>query len=112
VRAALRELRRPEALAANPLAVARVVRDRGAGEPVAEVLEALLREAVASLQADPRDEKLHRALDRAYMRPAQSHEAAAELLGVPLSSFRRHLARGTARVAAWLWERELYGAGR
>jgi hypothetical protein len=111
VRAALRDLRRPEALAANPLAVARVVRDRSAGEPVAEVLEALLREAVASLQADPRDEKLHRALDRTYMRPVPSHEAAAELLGVPLSSFRRHLARGTERVAAWLWERELYGAG-
>jgi DNA-directed RNA polymerase specialized sigma24 family protein len=88
------------------------VRDRGAGEPVAEVLEALLREAVASLQADPRDEKLHRALDRTYLRPAPSHEAAAELLGVPLSSFRRHLARGTERVAAWLWERELYGSGR
>jgi hypothetical protein len=111
VRAALRDLRRPDALAANPLAVARVVRDRGAGEPVAEVLEALLREAVASLQADPRDEKLYRALDRTYMRPAASHEAAAELLGVPLSSFRRHLARGTERVAARLWERELYGAG-
>jgi hypothetical protein len=109
VRAALRGLHRPEALAANPLADARVVRDRGAGEPVAEVLEALLREAVASLQADPRDEKLYRALDRTYLRPAPSHEAAAELLGVPLSSFRRHLARGTDRVAAWLWERELYG---
>jgi hypothetical protein len=112
VRAALRDLRRPDALAANPLAVARVVRDRGAGEPVAEVLEALLREAVASLQADPRDEKLHRALDRTYLRAAPSHEAAAELLGVPLSSFRRHLARGTERVTAWLWERELYGPGR
>jgi hypothetical protein len=111
VRAALRDLRRPEALAANPLAVARVVRDRGAGEPVAEVLEALLREAVASLQLDPRDEKLHRALDRAYLRPAGSQEAAAELLGVPVSSFRRHLARGSERVAAWLWERELYGPG-
>jgi hypothetical protein len=110
VRAALRGLHRPEALAANPLADARVVRDRGAGEPVAEVVEALLREAVASLQVDPRDEKLHRALDRTYLRPAPSHEAAAELLGVPLSSFRRHLARGTERVAAWLWERELYGS--
>jgi hypothetical protein len=109
VRAALRDLHRPEALAANPLAVSRVVRDRGAGEPVGEVLEALLREAVASLQADPRDEKLHRALDRVYLRRAPSHEAAAELLGVPLSSFRRHLARGTERVTAWLWERELYG---
>jgi hypothetical protein len=112
VRAALRDLRRPEALAANPLAVARVVRDRGAGEPVAEVLEALLREAVAALQADPRDEKLYRALDRTYLRPAPSHESAAELLAVPLSSFRRHLARGTERVAGWLWERELYGPGR
>jgi hypothetical protein len=112
VRAALRDLRRPDLLAANPLAVARVVRDRSAGEPVAEVLEAVLREAVASLQGDPRDEKLHRALDRTFMRPAPSHEAAAELLGVPLSSFRRHLARGTERVTSWLWERELYGTGR
>jgi DNA-directed RNA polymerase specialized sigma24 family protein len=43
--------------------------------------------------------------------PPPSHEAAAELLGVPLSSFRRHLARGSERVAAWLWERELYGPG-
>ena len=109
VRAALRDLHRPDALTASPLAASRMVRDRGDGDPPGEVLEALLREAVAAQQLDPRDEKLHRALDRTYVRPAPTHEAAAELLGVPLSSFRRHLARGTERVAAWLWERELYG---
>lgn len=111
VRRALRDLHRPEALAANPLTRARVVGDRSAADPPAEVLEALLREAVAALAADPRADSLHRALDRTYVRPAPSQEKAAELLGVPLSSFRRHLARGCERVTEWLWQRELYGPG-
>lgn len=109
VRRALRDLHRPAALAANPLTRARVVGDRSASEPPGEVLEALLREAVAVLGTDPRAESMQRALDRTYVRPAPSQEKAAELLGVPLSSFRRHLARGTERVTEWLWQRELYG---
>jgi AAA ATPase domain len=108
-RRALQDLHRPEALARNPLARTRAVRDRGDGEAPAEVVEALLREAVAALASDPRGEKLHRAVDRAYVHAAPTQERAAEVLGVPLSSFRRHLARGTERVIAWLWERELYG---
>ena len=37
-------------------------------------------------------------------------EAAAEVLGLPYSTYRRHLAQGVARIVAWLWDREVYGA--
>ena len=56
------------------------------------------------------DEKLYRALDATYLRPAANQEAAAERLGLPFSTYRRHLSTGVERVAAWLWERELHGA--
>ena len=42
--------------------------------------------------------------------PAPSQERAAERLGIPFSTYRYHLARGTAHVVAWLWQRELNGA--
>jgi DNA-directed RNA polymerase specialized sigma24 family protein len=108
VRQALRDLHDPQALARNPLASARVVADRADGEPPGEVLEALLREAIAALR-HPRDEKLQRVLDRTYLRPAATQEDAADLLGLPSSTYRRHLARAVERVADWLWQRELYG---
>ncbi len=59
-----------------------------------------------------RDAELERlrAVDRTYLRPAPTQEAAAELLGVPFSTYRRHLSQGVGRVVAWLWDRELYGA--
>lgn len=75
------------------------------------VLVQLLREAAEVLRADPRGEKLYRALDRTYLRPAETQERAAEVLGLPFSTYRRHLTRGVERVVTWLWERELYGAG-
>ena len=100
-RQALRDLHRPDALAANPLGRARMTR--------AAPLEELLEQAVAALRADPRDAKLARALERTYLRPAPTQEAAAELLGLPFSTYRRHLTRGADRVVDWLWHRELYG---
>ena len=50
------------------------------------------------MRADPRGEKLARALDRTYLRPAPTQEAAAELLGLPFSTYRGHLTRGVERV--------------
>ena len=111
VRRALRDLHRPDALAANPLARTRVVRERGAGLPAPEALRELLHEAVDALRAEPRGEKLARALECTYLRPAPTQEAAAELLGLPFSTYRGHLTRGLERVVDWLWQRELYGAG-
>ena len=62
------------------------------------------------LRQHPRDDKLLRAVERTYLRPAPTQEAAAELLGLPFSTYRRHLSQGVGRIVAWLWERELYGA--
>jgi hypothetical protein len=81
------------------------------GTPPARALATLLREAAALLAADPRDDKLLRAVDRTYLRPATTQERAAELLGLPFSTYRRHLTQGVARIVADLWERELYGSG-
>ena len=30
------------------------------------------------------------------------------MLGLPFSTYRRHLTRGVERVVDWLWQRELY----
>jgi hypothetical protein len=107
VRRALRDLHRPDALAANPLARTRAVGDRGGS--AADAVCGLGEDAVAALRADPRDAKLARALERTYLRPAPTQEAAAELLGLPFSTYRGHLGRGVERVVDWLWQRELYG---
>jgi AAA ATPase domain len=113
VRRALHDLHRADLLAANPLLRSRVVRERAdaQGTPPVPALAALLREAAALLAADPRDDKLLRAVDRTYLRPATTQERSAELLGLPFSTYRRHLTQGVARIVASLWERELYGIG-
>ena len=110
VRQALRHLRRPDLLARNPLLQTRLVRDRaGAQEPGAATLETLLNAAVETLREHPRDDKLWRAVERTYVRPAATQERAAAALGLPFSTFRRHLTQGVDRVVAWLWDREVYG---
>jgi hypothetical protein len=111
VRRALRDLQRPDALATNPLARTRMVREDAAGRASPEALRELLLEAVDALRAELRGEKLARALERTYLRPAPTQEAAAELLGLPFSTYRGHLTRGLERVVDRLWQRELYGAG-
>jgi hypothetical protein len=110
-RRALHDLRRPDLLAANPLTRSRLVRERAGQDPPALALAELVRDAAARLAADPRDEKLLRAVDRTYLRPAATQEQAAELLGLPFSTYRRHLTQGVARIVAALWDQELYGPG-
>ena len=111
VRQALRDLHRRDLLARNPLLRTRLVHDNaGADEPDAEALDALLRAAVEALREHPRDEKLLRAVERTYLRPAPTQEAAAEVLGLPFSTYRRHLSQGVQRIVAWLWDHEVYGA--
>jgi hypothetical protein len=110
VRQALRDLRRPYLLARNPLLRTRLARDRiGAEEPSAAVLEALVCAAVETLREHPRDDKLWRAVERTYVRPAATQERAAAALGLPFSTYRRHLTQGLDRVVAWLWDQEVYG---
>jgi hypothetical protein len=110
VRQALRDLRRPELLARNPLLRTRLVRERtGEKEPNAAVLEALVCAAVETLRENPRDDKLLRAVERTYVRPAATQERAAAALGLPFSTYRRHLTQGVDRVVSWLWDQEVYG---
>ena len=65
--------------------------------------------AVETLREHPRDDKLWRAVERTYVRPAATQERAAAALGLPFSTYRRHLTQGVDRVVAWLWDQEVYG---
>ena len=108
VRQALRDLARPDRLATSPLLGSRVVRD---AEPAPDgaALERVLRRAAASLPDVPRTAAARRALDRTYLHGAVTQEAAAEVLDLPFSTYRRHLAAGTALLVDVLWRWELYG---
>lgn len=111
VRDALRHFTRSDLLAENPLARARVVASSAEPEAAPAALRALLREAIATLETNPRDAKLHRALWHTYIEPAPTQEAAAELLGLPFNTYRYHLARGIERVTESLWQQELGEGG-
>ena len=113
VRQGFKDLRRPDLLARNPLLRTRLVADRaGQGTSDAAVLEAVLRAAGKTLAHHPRDDKLLRAVDRTYLRPAATQEAAAAALGLPFSTYRRHLTQGMTRIVSALWEQEVYGQDR
>ena len=112
VRQALRDLPRPDLLDRNPLMGTRLARERAAGQtPDAATLQTLMREAVGALGQHPRDDKLLRAVERTYVDVAPTQEAAAARLGLPFSTYRRHLTQGIERIVAWLWDREVYGPG-
>jgi hypothetical protein len=114
VRQGFKDLRRPDALARNPLVRTRLVLDRGvAGTPGAPALVGVLREAAAAtLGQHPRDDRLLRAVDRTYLHPAATQEAAAAVLGLPFSTYRRHLTQGMTRIVSALWDQEVYGRDR
>jgi hypothetical protein len=111
VRQGLKDLgRRPDLLARNPLVRTRLVADAAAGgKPDAGALDGVLRAAVASLAQDARDDKQYRAVEQTYLRRTTTQEAAAARLGLPFSTYRRHLGQGVARIVNWCWEREVYG---
>jgi hypothetical protein len=108
VRQALRDRQRPDRLAANLLNRTRLVRARFGPDAGADALAELIDEAAEALAADPRDAKAHRAIDRTYLRPAATQEKAAEVLGLPFSTYRDHLNRGIDRIVEQLWQRELH----
>jgi len=59
------------------------------------------------LGEDPRQRKAHRALVATFLSGAHTQEAAAERLGLPFSTYRRHLIRGLEVLCSLLWRREL-----
>ena len=109
VKQALRNYQRADQLRHNPLLRARILARRpGGAVPVGE-LPVLLAEASGRLFAGARDQKYHRVLDLTYFNPAPKQEAAADRLGLPFSTYRRHLRAGITRLVSLLWQRELEG---
>jgi hypothetical protein len=110
VRQALRDYTRPAALTASPLLRSRLVADSYGNGGNAARLQSMLREALDTLNTSPRDEKFYRALLYTFFQPAATQEDAAERLGLPFSTYRYQLARGTERIVERLWELELSGS--
>jgi hypothetical protein len=110
VRQALRDYARPDRLASNALLSARLVADRTEDQSPADRLRQLVQLSAQELNSHPRDQRLYRALYRTFFNPASTQEQAAELLGLPFSTYRTHLRAGMKRVAELLWQQELYGA--
>jgi hypothetical protein len=105
VRQALADLNRPERLVASPLLGTALV-----AEPTPAHLRTALLAAVGHLGDDPRALPLSRVLDRTYLHPAPTQEAAAEALHLSFSTYRRHLAKATTRLTDLLWAQELTGS--
>ncbi|SFK65403.1 AAA family ATPase [Amycolatopsis sacchari] len=100
VRDALRTFRRP---VANPLDRSRVLVESGRSLPE------LLTYAADALLGERGGDKLHRAVTVTYFKAVPTQEAAAERLGVPFSTYRRHLAAAVRRMSELLWHHELTG---
>ena len=65
------------------------------------------RTTVGRLADEPKGDQLRAVLNRTFVRAAPSQEAAAEVLGLPFSTYRRYLARATARLVDLLWAVEV-----
>lgn len=109
VKQALQDFARPGGLTGNPLLRSRLISDAAGKSPKerSEVLKSKIKEAAEALRLHPRDEKLFHALDQTYFHPAPNQEAAAELLDLPFSTYRRHLTSGIQRLAETLWQQEI-----
>ena len=105
VRGALSDYRRPDRLAASPLLQTRLV-DPSAERPV-EALRHTLLAAINMAASDRRGSESGRVLERTYIKGAPSQEAAAELLGLPFGTYRRHLLQALERVGEVLWSVEI-----
>jgi hypothetical protein len=105
VRAALRRLTRAGGLDGSELLTSGLV-PPGAADPPAALAE-VLRATIADLSRERGGAEHRRVLERTFLAGAPSQEAAAELLDLPFSTYRRHLARATDRLVEVLWAIEL-----
>jgi hypothetical protein len=114
VRESLRDYTRHNLLHGSPLLRSRLVLenidpDAGINQRV-EVLRARICAAADMLKTHPREQKLYQAVYNTYIHPAPTQEAAAELLDLPFSTYRRHLKSGIERVTDLLWQWEVSGS--
>jgi hypothetical protein len=109
VRKALRRLSQLDELAASPLTRTRLIAERAGQQDPAVALGDLLRQAIEDLREDGRSVKFHRALSATFLGGTPTQDLAAERLGLPFTTYRRHLTAGIERICADLWRQELYG---
>jgi hypothetical protein len=100
VRSALQYLNRPDRLAGCPLL------GTALGADAAE-LRASIVAAADRLAGEPKGDQLRAVLNRTFVRAAPTQEAAAEVLGLPFSTYRRYLARAIDEVTEALWAVEI-----
>lgn len=101
VRAALSNLDELDALATSPLAALEICR----GDAPALQLQAVLRDALQTLNTQVADRRLAIILHAVYVDKVGKHEQIAQELGIPYGTFRRHLTRGLERVREVLTQR-------
>jgi hypothetical protein len=111
VKDALRSLGHAEGLRDSPLLDTGLVPGGLEDSERVAALREAIADAAAELEASPRDRRAFRALHHAYLRPAATQQDAADLLDLPMSTFRRHLAEGIARLTDLLWQRARAGSG-
>ncbi|WP_141012808.1 sigma-70 family RNA polymerase sigma factor [Nocardioides sambongensis] len=105
VRAALPHLARPDRLADSPL-IGTALADVDAPDRVQRLRQVLV-DTVAELRVEPRGADHRAVLERTYLKGAPTQEAAAEVLDLPFSTYRRHLARAQERLVELLWAVEI-----
>lgn len=111
VREALRNMKERHLLGDNALLKSRVIVDyAGTESKQAKRIEALcdlLTMTASQLAESTRGLKFYRALNHTFFQPAPTQEQAAEQLGLPFSTYRRHLRQGIQALVELLWKREL-----
>ncbi|MBT2409446.1 ATP-binding protein [Streptomyces sp. ISL-12] len=104
LRDALRAFFRPQEWSANPLTRSRLT--AGTGRPLPQILA----DAVEGLRSEAGGEKYYRAVSRTYLAKGMpTQQVVAQRLGLPFSTYRRHLTGGITRLCDALWRQEIYG---
>ncbi|MEU5098582.1 ATP-binding protein [Streptomyces sp. NPDC020996] len=103
VRDALRALRSPKELQCSPLTRSRIVAAADGD------LAGVLLGAAEVLPAERGGERRHRAFTATYDGRPVPQQAVAARLGLPFSTYRRHLKEAVERITDHLWECELNG---
>ena len=105
VRSTLRDLHRPDRFKASPLMGSALAVGFEGADPAR--LGAYLLAGIEQIGREPRSETLRAVLDRTFVRAAPTQEAAAEVLELPFSTYRRYLAKALERLTDLLWAVEI-----
>jgi DNA-binding SARP family transcriptional activator len=106
IRSALRAWHRPDTLADNPLQRTGFIAPDDNVVP-ADRIRAAITEGLHRLREDRQGEKQYLTIAATYLdADAKQQQAAADELGLPFGTYRRHLAQGLDRLCELLWHGE------